>query len=156
MSVSVSVQNCIIRQGIHYDVIRHAFTTDSMHTAQAAHIPGDQLAKCVMLKDESGFLMAIVPATHRVEFGALRNQFDRRLGLTTETELAGLFTDCQPGAIPPLGTAYGIEAVLDESLAACGDIYFEAGDHQNVVHVSGKDFLMLLGGSKRGRFSHHV
>lgn len=156
MSVSLAVQNCIIRQGIHYDVIRHPSTRDSMHTAEAAHIPGDQLAKCVILEDESGFLMAIVPATHRVELGALRRQLSRRLGLATEEELAGLFTDCQPGAIPPLGTAYAIETVLDESLAECEDIYFEAGDHRTVVRVTGKDFLMLLAGSRRGRFSHHV
>lgn len=156
MSVSVVVQNRIIREGIHYDVIQHPSTTDSMHTAEAAHIPGNQLAKSVILQDESGFLMAVVPATHRVEFGALRRQLDRRLGLATEQELAGLFTDCQPGAIPPLGTSYGMETVLDESLAECEDIYFEAGDHLNVVHVAGKDFLMLLTGSKRGRFSHHV
>ena len=156
MSVSTTVQNCIIREGIHYDVIGHPSTRDSMHTAEAAHIPGDQLAKCVLLEDETGFLMAIVPATHRVELGALRRQLSRRLGLATEAELGGLFTDCQPGAIPPLGMAYGIETVLDESLAECEDIYFEAGDHQNVVRVTGKDFLSLLAGSRRGRFSHHV
>ena len=156
MSVSTTVQNCIIREGIHYDVIGHPSTRDSMHTAEAAHIPGDQLAKCVLLEDETGFLMAIVPATHRVELGALRRQLSRRLGLATEAELGGLFTDCQPGAIPPLGMAYGIETVLDESLTECTDIYFEAGDHLNIVRVTGKDFLKLLVGSRRGRFSHHV
>lgn len=156
MSVSTAVQNCIIRQGIHYDVISHPPTTDSMHTAGAVHIPGDQLAKCVLLVDEFGFLMAVVPATHRIEFAALGRQLNRRLGLATETELTGLFTDCQAGAIPPLGTAYGIETVLDESLAECEDIYFEAGDHLNVVRVTGKDFLRLLAEPKRGRFSHHV
>ncbi|OGT80088.1 MAG: hypothetical protein A3H91_16885 [Gammaproteobacteria bacterium RIFCSPLOWO2_02_FULL_61_13] len=156
MSVSTTVQNCIIREGIHYDVIGHPSTRDSMHTAEAAHIPGDQLAKCVLLEDETGFLMAIVPATHRVELGALRRQLSRRLGLATEAELGGLFTDCQPGAIPPLGMAYGIETVLDESLTECTDIYFEAGDHLNIVRVTGKYFLKLLVGSRRGRFSHHV
>jgi len=155
MSVSVAVQNCMMRLGIHYEVIRHSSTSDSMHTAHAAHIPGDQLAKSVMLEDELGFLMAVVPATHKVELGTLRRQLNRRLGLATELELAELFTDCKPGAIPPLGTAYGIETVLDESLAECEDIYFEAGDHRDVVHVTGKDFLMLLAGSRRGRFSHH-
>ncbi|MBI1732267.1 MAG: YbaK/EbsC family protein [Gammaproteobacteria bacterium] len=156
MSVSTAVQNCIIRQGIHYDVISHTATGDSMHTANAAHIPGDQLAKSVMLEDDGGFLMAVVPATHRVEFGTLRWQLDRRLGLTTEENLDRLFPDCQPGAIPPLGPIYGLETVLDESLAECEDIYFEAGDHRHVVHVSGQDFLKLLEGSGRGRFSRHV
>ena len=156
MSVSTVVQNCIIQQGIHFDVIEHASTDDSMHTAAAARIPGDQLAKSVVLKDEFGFVMAVVPATHRVDLGALSRQVNRRLGLATETELAPFFTGCQPGAVPPLGSAFGMETILDESLAGCEDIYFEAGDHRNLVHVQGMEFLLLMAGSRRGRFSHRV
>ncbi len=33
------------------------------------------------------------------------------------------------------------------------DVYFEAGDHDDVVHMSGEAFLDLLSGSLHGRFS---
>jgi len=156
MPVSTTVQNSIIREGVHYDVIRHASTSDSTHTAKEAHVPGDRLAKSVMLEDDDGYVMAVVPATHKVELGALRKMLNRRLGLATEAELGELFQDCDVGAIPPLGKAYGIETILDESLTGCNDIYFEAGDHRDIVHVSGDDFLRLMGDARRGRFSHHV
>jgi Ala-tRNA(Pro) deacylase len=46
--------------------------------------------------------------------------------------------------------------VQDESLARQPDIYFDAGDHESLVHLRGADFLNLLGNAKRGIFSAHV
>lgn len=36
------------------------------------------------------------------------------------------------------------------------DIYFEAGDHQALVHVSGSEFLKLMANTLRGQISHHA
>jgi Ala-tRNA(Pro) deacylase len=46
--------------------------------------------------------------------------------------------------------------VVDESLTHCTDVYFEAGDHTDLVHVSGPDFLRLIETAPRGQFSHHI
>ena len=156
MPIAISVQNFLHDYRISYDVVPHRHTRDSMHSASAAHVPGDQLAKGVLLEDENGYLMAVVPSTHKVDLGALSTQLNRRLGLATEGELSDLFKDCARGAIPPLGPAYGIEAIVDNSLANCNDIFFEAGDHTELVRVRGEDFMHLLIGSRYGYFSHHV
>ena len=155
MSISVAVQNSIIRQAIHYDVVRHSWACDSSHTAQAAHVPGDRLAKPVMLEDDNGYVMAVIPATHRVNLGTVGKLMKRRLGLVTETELGDLFQDCEVGAIPPIGPAYGIETIVDEGLLDGNDVYFEAGDHCDLVHVSGNDFHKLMGNARAGQFSRH-
>ena len=156
MSIATSVQEYLDREGVAYSTILHEHTRDSTHSARAAHIPGDRLAKCVMLADDNGYLMAVVPATHKVDLGALHRQLNRNLGLATDRELAELFKDCEPGAAPPLGLAYGIEMILDESLVDSPDIYFEAGDHRALIHTSGKDFLRLMAKVPRGPISHHV
>jgi Ala-tRNA(Pro) deacylase len=156
VSIATSVQEYLAREGVPYGTILHEHTRDSTHTARAAHIPGDRLAKCVMLSDDLGYLMAVIPATHRVDLGALHRQLGRSLGLATDRELLELFKDCAPGALPPLGLAYGIDMILDESLADSLDIYFEAGDHRALVHTSGGDFLKLMANAPRGRISHHV
>lgn len=49
MAIAASVQNYLTREGVPYEMIAHEHTRDSTHSAQAAHIPGDRLAKCVML-----------------------------------------------------------------------------------------------------------
>ena len=109
-----------------------------------------------MLEDDKGFLMAVVPASHKVDLGAVRRQLNRELGLATDRELVELFKDCEPGALPPLGLAYGIDTILDESLVDVPDIYFEAGDHRVLVHVSGSGFLKLMANAPRGQISHHA
>jgi Ala-tRNA(Pro) deacylase len=156
MSIAASVQDYLARAGVPYDTLMHEHTRDSMHSAQAAHISGDRLAKCVVLEDDNGFLMAIIPATHKVDLGALHRTLNRNLGLATDRELIELFKDCEPGALPPLGAAYGIDAILDERLADPPDVYFEAGDHEALVHMRGSEFLRLMGNVPRGRISYHT
>jgi len=156
VSIATSVHECLNRAGVVYGTILHEPTRDSQHTAQAAHVPGDQLAKCVMLADDHNYLMAVIPATHKVDLGALHRLLGRNLGLVTDRELIELFKDCEPGALPPLGSAYGIDMILDERLAATHDIYFEAGDHRALVHTTGPDFLRLMANARRGRISYRV
>ncbi|MGH8129861.1 MAG: aminoacyl-tRNA deacylase [Steroidobacteraceae bacterium] len=156
MKIAPSVQEHLSREAVGYELIEHQRTLDSAHTAEAAHVPGAQLAKGTVLKDENGFLIAIVPATRRVDLGAMHRRFRRPLGLATESELATLFADCEPGAIPPLGAAYGIDCVLDDSLMDVSDVYFEAGDHCGLVHVSGTDFQKLVRDAAHGAISQEA
>jgi Ala-tRNA(Pro) deacylase len=86
----------------------------------------------------------------------VRRQLNRKRGLAADSEISALFKDCEPGAIPPLGEAYSMDAILDESLIGSPDIYFQAGDHETLVHVTGDDFLRLMIGVPRGEISHHA
>jgi Ala-tRNA(Pro) deacylase len=45
--------------------------------------------------------------------------------------------------VPPVAGAYGLPAVMDESLEGFKDIYFEGGDHRTLVHLSGQNFHLL-------------
>ena len=156
MGIAASVQDYLTREHVQFDTITHAHTRDSARTAQSASVPGDRVAKCVLLEDDNGYLMAVIPATHRVDLGAIHKELNRELGLATERELADLFKDCEPGAIPPLGQAYGIDMVVDRSLVDTPDVYFEAGDHRSLIHVSGGDFLKLVADSPQRSISRHV
>ncbi|MDH3639743.1 MAG: YbaK/EbsC family protein [Gammaproteobacteria bacterium] len=155
MAIASTIIEYLNGCGVEYDVIQHEHTGCSMETAQSAHVPGDQLAKSVMLEDEDGYLMAVIPATHRVQISKLNRLTQRQLGLVTEPELEYLFEDCEPGAIPALGQAYGIETVWDEHLAAQSDVYFEAGDHEELIHVAGEEFRSLMESDVCGQFSTH-
>jgi len=55
-----------------------------------------------------------------------------------------------------LGPAYNLETIIDETLAEQPDIYFEAGDHEQLVHVSGETFETLLGEAQYTDFSRHL
>ncbi len=143
-------------QGVVYRLLAHPHTGCSMETAEAAGLPGAGLAKGVVLGDADGRLMVVLPAVHHVELGTLHRALGRALRQVPETELAALFPDCEPGAVPPLAGAYGLPWVWDEALLGLESVYFEAGDHEHLVHLSGADFVRLMGSAPWGRYSHHL
>ena len=156
MSIPTTLQQYLDQTGIKYDVLPHAYASTSLDTAEASGISGEKIAKSVILEDDKGYLMAVIPATHHIEFGRLDQQLHRHLGLATEKELSDLFTDCEFGAIPPVGQAYGMDVVLEDCLSDCPDIYFESGDHTDLIHMRGEDFQRLMRGAGHGQFSRHI
>jgi Ala-tRNA(Pro) deacylase len=153
MTAALTVQQYLEAQGIAYDVLPHTPTTSSLHTAEIAHISADKLAKAVILKRDAGYLLVVVPASHNLQWMALRNCLNQNLALATEEEIAWLLPDCAAGAVPPIGEAYGIETVVDESVVKQPDIFFEGGDHATLVHMSGRAFCAAMAHAKHGRFS---
>ena len=99
------------------------------------------------------YLLAVLPACHRLQLGQLSKALHRDLGLATETEVATTFGDCALGAIPPAGVLYDLDTIVDEALLEQDDIYFEAGDHERLIHMNRGDFAKLLGDARRARFS---
>jgi Ala-tRNA(Pro) deacylase len=155
MAIAPTVQRYLAREQAAYEVVTHAFAGCASETAHAAHVPGNCLAKAVLLRDGQGYLLAVLPASHHVHLAALRSWLGTEVALASEQEAGRWFKDCEVGAIPPLGDAYGLEVILDESLAEVPEVCFEGGDHRNLIRVSGAQFATLLAGARRGTFSRH-
>jgi Ala-tRNA(Pro) deacylase len=154
MTISVTLEEFLNRHDAQYDLIPHPHTGSSMETAEQAHVPGQRLAKAVILKEEGRYLMVVVPSVEHVDMAALRAQFGHGVELATEEELAQLFPDCAVGAIPPAGPAWGMETYLDECLLDEPEVFFEAGDHEELVRIDGESFQQLLKEARRGHYGH--
>jgi Ala-tRNA(Pro) deacylase len=153
MTIAATVQRYLDDCGIDYEVVEHARTLSSSRTAQVSHVSGDRLAKAVVLRSEGGFTMIVLPASRHLRLGALQDYLDRPVGLATEKEVAQLFNDCELGAVPPVGKAYGMEMIVDDSLNEQPEVYFEAGDHMSLIHVNAMAFQRLTAEAHHGRFS---
>ena len=101
------------------------------------------MAKAVIVKDGDDYLMVVVPSDYHVHLGALHRKLGRNVGLATESELVGLCSDCDEGAVPPVGGAYGVKSMVDTGLLKQPEVYFEAGDHEHLVKMTGPDFQAL-------------
>jgi Ala-tRNA(Pro) deacylase len=156
MTIARRLRQYLESEGIDYDTREHVRTATSSRSAEAAHVSGEQLVKSVIVHHEQGYVVAVAPSTHRVELATLQGILNMRLGLATESEIAKLFDDCELGAIPPVGAAYGLAVIIDESATHLPDVYFEGGDHATLVHVRGDAFDRLMKDAPRHRFSHHV
>jgi Ala-tRNA(Pro) deacylase len=156
MTIAITLREYLQNNGISYDVIDHRRTDSTLHTAEAAHIPGDRMAKSVLLGDDESYLLAVIPATHRLEMGQLIKLTGRELSLIPEDELQQAFADCETGAVPPTGLLYGIDTLIDASLLKQPDLYFESGDHGKLIHISSEKFKELESDAIVGEFSRHL
>ena len=154
MAIAKTIKNYLTQMAVDYNLPSHPHSGSSYETAEASHVSEDHIAKGVIVKDASGYAMVVVPASYYVEMKHLRKELDRDLELVEEDEFAKLFPDCEPGAVPPLGPAYQIETFLDKALTTLANVYFEAGDHERLVHISGDDFKTLLSGVRQGHYAN--
>lgn len=153
MTMSNTLQQYLEQQGIRYELVTHRHTESSMNAAGSAHISAAKIAKPVILEDDTGYLMAVVPAHHHVKINVVNRILGRKMGLATEQELRPLFADCEEGAIPPVGQAYGMDTIVDDCLAECSDLYLEAGDHEDFIHLQAPAYRQLMAQVQHGKIS---
>ena len=121
---------------------------------EAIKIPAQHLIRVVLLKDEQGLLMAILPSSHILDFTLLRQVLHRELDPLYGDELANFFKGCRPGSRPPLPQVFGLPAIADKSLSDIdGEIYFDGGAHNTLVAMDSKAFQHLLGDVRREHFA---
>jgi Ala-tRNA(Pro) deacylase len=118
---------------------RPAYTASRM--AQALHIPGKDVAKSVLLRTDQGYVLAVLPATHRVDLEQVRQELgSHQVAMATEEEMGKVFPDCEPGALPPFGSVYNVPTLVDESLTHDEQITFDAQSHQEAMRVAYRDY----------------
>jgi len=128
-----------------YTIIEHPPEYTAQESAASAHIPGDQLAKTVMIKIDGKMAMAVLPAPNRVNFDRLKEFAGaKQVELASEDEFKDMFPDCDLGAMPPFGNLYGMDVFADESLSEEIEIAFCAGSHTELIRLSFADFARLV------------
>ena len=156
MSIANMLKEYLDHHEVNYELLDHRYSTNSMEAASNARVPPEKIAKCVMLADEGGYVMAVCPASRRIKLGDLYREINRRLVFAKEDELVDVLMDCSPGAVPPIGDAYNIEVVLDEELLDESDVYFEAGNHEELIHVAADAFDTLMRNADRASFTNVI
>jgi len=131
--------------GIKYVTIQHSAAYTAQETAAYTHIPGKEMAKTVMIKVDGRMAMAVVPASHRVDFDRLRDV----MGATTvelagEEEFKGFFPACDVGAMPPFGNLYDMAVYVSETLSEDVEIAFAAGSHSELIRLAYADYERLV------------
>jgi Ala-tRNA(Pro) deacylase len=159
MSIAKQLQNYLKQHEIKYHLITHPHTGSSMESAEQAHVPGDALAKGILVSTANdGYRLVVIPSDYHVDLDSLHRLLKQEIMMATEAELAQCFPDCEVGAVPPLGIAYGIKTLWDpdSALGKQDKVYFEAGDHEHLVQLSGRSFHELMAPAERGEFSHPI
>ncbi|MDR2877190.1 MAG: YbaK/EbsC family protein [Chromatiales bacterium] len=157
MTIAPAIEQYLQANELPYELVLHPRVPPKERIRQyVPTVPNDQLAKSVLLEDDSGYVVAVLSATRRLDLGKLRHHLDRRIELTLERDGDDLFCDCAPGTIPALASAYHIETIVDDTLLQQPEVYFESGDVEALIHMSGRNFRALMADLPHGQFTYRI
>jgi Ala-tRNA(Pro) deacylase len=132
------------REQVKYQSLPHATTFTAQETAQAAHVPGKQVAKAVVIKINGELALAVLPATDQIHLDQLQQALGTgQVELAKEYEFEARFADCDAGAMPPFGNLYGMEVYVSQRLREDEAIAFNAGTHDELIEMRYRDFERL-------------
>lgn len=144
------------QNGVKYVTLSHSPAYTAQEIAASAHIPGNELAKTVMVKIDGTMAMAVLPASFQVDLDLLKAAAEAdKVEIASEEEFRGLFPGCEAGAMPPFGNLWDMPVFASETLAEDDEIAFNAGSHTELVRLSFSDFARLVN-PKVAHFSVHV
>jgi Ala-tRNA(Pro) deacylase len=129
-----------------FERIPHEPTYGAQRLAQELHVPGQDVAKTVLLRVNGGkqFIVAVLPASKNVNFEKASKLLDKgKVHLATEFEIAAHCPDCDFGVLPPFGSRYGMKTIVDSSLADDFEIVFKANTHNEAIRMKYDDFAQL-------------
>jgi Ala-tRNA(Pro) deacylase len=150
------IRDFLLARSVRFEVLLHAPSHSAAHRAGSVHVPGRSVAKSVLVKAGEAFVLALLPATHRIDLGKLAEVLGGgELRLATQTEVEAIFNDCEPGALPPFGRLYGITTVLDASLSAGADVVFVGNTRHECIRMKFKDYERIEEPSK-ARFASPI
>jgi Ala-tRNA(Pro) deacylase len=133
------------RENVKYVSIYHSIAYTSQEIAASVHVKGREMAKTVMVKLDGKLAMAVLPASHQVDFERLKRASEAHdAALATEKEFEDLFPDCDIGAMPPIGNLYGMDVFVARPLTEDKEIAFNAGSHYELIRLAYKDFERVV------------
>lgn len=133
------------KHGIEYVSVTHSKAFTAQKIAAAAHIPGKELAKTVIVKIDGKIAMTVLPASYRVDFELLKSALGaKQIELAQEKEFIDIFPKCEVGAMPPFGNLWDMGVFVSESLAENSEIAFNAGSHTELINMKFSDFKDLV------------
>jgi Ala-tRNA(Pro) deacylase len=142
---TTSIQQFLRNAGVNFQMIPHAPAFTAQEEAAKAHVPGRDWAKVVICFADGQPIEAVLPAPYFVDLERLRALANAdEIRLAREHEFKGLFPDCEPGAMPPLGPLYRQAVFVDGRLASESEIVFDAGSHSQAVRMRYADFAAVV------------
>jgi Ala-tRNA(Pro) deacylase len=142
----MNIADFLFEKTVEFDVIPHRDTYDAQRMAETVHVSGTEVAKTVLLCAEQAFkyFVAVLPANKRIHLGRVARELGGgEFRLATEAEIAVHCLDCDVGALPPFGSQYGMQTIVDDSLKADDEIVFEGNTHHESIRMKFKDFCNI-------------
>jgi Ala-tRNA(Pro) deacylase len=137
------IEDYLTEQRIDFERLPHPPAFSAQKRAKYLHLPGQHVAKCVLLVGPRGYLLAVLPATQYINTQVLAEQLDGPVHLANDRQIPEVFGDCEWGVVPPFGTRYGLSTILEETIAPDAWIVLETHSQFEAIRLRCRDFERL-------------
>jgi Ala-tRNA(Pro) deacylase len=141
--VSVSVVTDLLdKRGVAFEVIPHDQAYTSLAEATALGIAADEVLKALVLDTSSGHALAVVPGSRRLDMRSVEKALGaKHVRLATEEEIEKSFPGYELGALPPIGSLFGIQTFVDPDVMEHDTVLFAAGSQMESVKLRTEDLF---------------
>jgi Ala-tRNA(Pro) deacylase len=136
----MSIAQYLADQHIRFETLYYPPAFTAQRRAAHLRIPGEYVIKSVLLRGPGGYLVAILPATARVNTEALSAALGGPVQIANADDVARVFADCEWGVTAPFGSRYGLPTYLDAGLPPNTELVLPADSHHEAVRVRCGDF----------------
>lgn len=140
----MNVETLLKNRGVDFDTLPHRTEYTASRTAGSVNVPQSHFAKTVVVTADGRPVLVVIPADRYVNLHLVRRELGaRQIRLTNEHDFHALFPDCELGAVPPFGSAYGMATLVDDELTFDDYIVFDGNTHESAVHMRFEDYEEL-------------
>ena len=133
--------------GVDYELHEHDRSLTAMATARAEGVDPHTFEKVVWVRSaDGGDALVVLDAKDHLDLGKAKEVLrSGRVKLVSEAELERLAPDCDPGAMPAVGSLFGLPTYADLHVCDSAEVSFNAGSHAVAVRVDRAAWEKALG-----------
>jgi len=131
---------------IWFEELLHQPASSAAKHAHNMHVPGRMVAKTVLVRAGDGYVLTVLACTSRIDLQRLAALVERpaaEVRLATADELEAVFTDCEPGVVPPFGKLYTLGTIFDVSLLDEGELVFVGNLRHEGLRLRASDYIAI-------------
>ena len=140
----MKIEEYLSQHGVAFKAHDHPPAYTAQEVAAEEHVSGNAIAKTVLVHDDKGYAMCVLPASYKLDMDKVaKARGCKKARLADETELAKLFPDAEVGAEVPFGNLYDLPTLVDEHLGQLEEIVFQGGTHRRAIRMKYVDYATL-------------
>ncbi|MFV2062081.1 MAG: aminoacyl-tRNA deacylase [Chloroflexota bacterium] len=134
-------------ESIEHEIHEHDRSLTATATARAEKVDPRSFEKVIWVRSaERGDALMVLDAEDHLDLRKAREVLrSGRVKLVSEDELERLAPDCEPGAMPAIGSLFGLPTYADLAVREDPEISFNAGSHTFAVRVDRAAWEKALG-----------
>ncbi len=133
--------------GVDYELHEHDRSLTALATARAEGVDPSTFEKVVWVRSvDGGDALIVLDANDHLDLGKAKDVLrSGKVQLVPEEELIELAPDCDPGAMPAVGSLFGLPTYADLHVSDAAEVSFNAGSHTVAVRVDRAAWEKALG-----------